>query len=152
MSLNFASSRFSEAPLNHLCLSSDFLVHHLFGAIYFSARKPVIFIKKQKIVTVRTFGENDLSSRWFCPVLDQLKFSLSHGSMWLPRIIQANWAVCGIWEWRHSSNSMYGSSQKLYWHTSCSYVKMLFYTVNCYCFPSLTFWNQVFWGKKYSCT
>jgi len=48
MSLKFASSPFSEAPLSHLCLSSSLLVHHLLEAIYFSVRKPVTFIKKIK--------------------------------------------------------------------------------------------------------
>lgn len=150
----FASSLFSEAPLNHLCLSSPLLVHHLLEAIFFFFRQEASYFHpppQKKIVTVRTFGENNLSSEWFCPVLDQFKFSLSHGSMWQPRIIQAHWAESvAFGNGGTAAMPMYGSSQKLCWHTSCSHVKILFYMVNCY-FSPLTFWNQLFWGKKYSC-
>lgn len=138
----------SLSLLTPSCASSAWGYFFFFpsGSQLFSSPPP-----KKKIVTVRTFGENNLSSEWFCPVLDQFKFSLSHGSMWQPRIIQAHWAESvAFGNGGTAAMPMYGSSQKLCWHTSCSHVKILFYMVNCY-FSPLTFWNQLFWGKKYSC-
>lgn len=120
------------------------------GYLFFRQEASYFHTKKKKL-TVRTFGENNLSSEWFCPVLDQFKFSLSHGSMWQPRIIRAYWGESvAFGNGGTAAVPMYGSSQKLCWHTSCSHVKILFYMVNCY-FSPLTFWNQLFWGKKYSC-
>lgn len=105
----FASSLFSEAPLNHLCLSSPLLVHHLLEAIFFFFRQEASYFhpppQKKNCNSKNIWGE-------------QFVFRVILPSPWSVQILTVPWKyvtaqnysgtlgrVCGIWEWRHSSNA-----------------------------------------------